>query len=648
MKNILRSFLYCCAFAALALSFTACGDDDTEGTADTGISNLNNPLAGKTISAYGETISLSFTASAAWQASLDFSGEEAWATIAAETGNTAAGDGSIRITVQKNKNDDPRTLGVVVQVTGKKSTRLAELTQASGVSDAALSQNLNRQMDEILKKDYLWNTEYSKLSVDFDVDYSDFLYTNLTKMGDTNIEDGGYYRAYTAYEGQRYIYSYIQEIGGSASAAAPKNVPVTRASNTTGIGLGSIMSSRLWDGKPNIGLILGYVFHNSPAEKAGLKRGDAIYEVNGVPLSSANYLDYWNELAYTPQGTYRLKFTRYIRDDKTGQYFMTEGNEVSVTAGTYQYDPVLYSVVMGYPKENPEHFIGYVVLQAFDGSAQDAVEYIISELKNNKITDLVLDLRFNLGGSVAQSRYLTSAIAGRAHDDEVFVNCTYNDGRKEPWTFGSGYSMSPDGLGKAPDLGLRRLFVITSEETASASELVINSLKGIDFPVYIYGSRTRGKNVGMISQVLTASGRRFEFAPIVFRCANAKNWDGYADGFEADYMVNDQDGVYKKPDGTTDDIDTFFPYGLTDWDDTINNASLYWAWCHITGTELPEDLKKAQEESGHVNPTSTQRRLLRQTDEMPLRIEQIPFQIERLPLQPQMGRFGSVIYKDNE
>lgn len=88
----------------------------------------------------------------------------------------------------------------------------------------------------------------------------------------TNKEDGGTYRAFSVNAGKRYIYSYIMETGSSRTRAN------TRATSVVGSGLGTFFSSYMPD-KTTIGLAIGYVYLESPAQKAGLRRGDVIVAV---------------------------------------------------------------------------------------------------------------------------------------------------------------------------------------------------------------------------------------------------------------------------------------------------------------------------------------------------------------------------------
>ena len=196
---------------------------------------------------------------------------------------------------------------------------------------------------------------------------------------------------------------------------------------------------------------------------------------------------------------------------------------------------------------------------------------------------MILDLRFNAGGAVAQSRWLSGCIAGAANGSKTFTKVVYNNGTTENWTFDYGYSNDTDNLGKPIDLGLERLYVICSYNTASAAELVISSLKGIDFPVYMIGCRTEGKNVGMTVSETTYNGRRFQFAPVTFWVRNAKDWGDYPDGMEPDEYVNNDNTI------TTDDVDNAFPYSFSDWGNLDFNIALQWAYCEITGKERWND-----------------------------------------------------------
>ena len=173
----------------------------------TGFSNVKNPREEQMISVFGETISVTFDASAAWTADIECEGN--WAQISNMTGNDKAGRGGIKIQFEKNPVMANRTANLYITVEGYSRTQLAVFEQSSGVEDNAMNDYLISEMEKRLTTEYLWAKEYKAIEKS-NVPYDQYLYTNLSKLGEVNIEDGGYYRDYSSYAGERYIYSYIQ------------------------------------------------------------------------------------------------------------------------------------------------------------------------------------------------------------------------------------------------------------------------------------------------------------------------------------------------------------------------------------------------------------------------------------------------------
>ena len=498
----------------LALLAVACTTES-----GSGISSIENPRADKLVSVYGETVTVTFAATAAWQADLVLSPEGDWAEVYQVQGNDGAGKGIVRVKITKNTTESERTAELYVTLNGHKRELVATLTQAAGENKSAMSDYLNKYMDERLVNEYLWADDYSKLNRDMSISYDKFLYTHLTKLGNTNIEDGGYYRDYSSNSGDRYIYSYIQEVTSTKSTVMTK---AGELSTTYGLGIGPLFASIFENGTDYIGLTVGYVYPGSPAESAGLRRGDTIYQVGNSRITRNDYQRYMQELFYNPKGTYQLGVARYEVNEAAQKYDLNLNHTIEITPAEYGYNPIIFAAIMTNQNVNgelPDFCIGYMASESFDSSAQEVLEYQIDQFINAGITELILDLRFNVGGEVQQSRYLASSIAGRAYDEMDFFKAEFNDKRVEPWKFQSGPSES-DVLGVAPEMGLKRLWVIMSENTASASELIIHGLRGVDFPVTLIGSRSEGKNVGMLVTQTMYNGRRFEFAPITYRGLN--------------------------------------------------------------------------------------------------------------------------------
>lgn len=553
-------------------------EEKPEEKPESGISNIQNPYLDKSVSFRGATVTVKFDASASWAAELKLAdaSDNKWVSISSSTMSGEAKKGcSVRVVFEANKTSEIRSAELWVSVEGYDPECIAELNQAaSGVSaDAEINEALNSYMHDILKEDYLFADAYNGQEIDLTVGYNDFLSTHLLSLGDVNIADGGYYRATQPDPGQRFIYTNIVEIQS-----------LTKAAQIGGFGFGPFISTALSANSSEMAIAPSFVRRGSPAEAAGLRRGDLIYAVNGTQLTTSTYRNYMTSLYQGTSGSYVFSFLRFEQDGNGG-YALNAYETRQVDAQVHIYDPVLHASIIKDP-DNEAVRIGYLVYESFDLNSQEFLEDAINGFVEAGISDLILDLRFNAGGAVAQSRWLSGCIAGEANGSRTFTKVVYNDGSTENWTFDYGYTNDTDNLGKPTDLGLDRLFVISSYNTASAAELVISSLKGIDFPVKMIGCRTEGKNVGMTVSETTFKGRRFQFSPVTFWVRNAKDWGDYPDGIAPDEYVNNDNSNYN------DDADNVFPYSFSDWGNMDYNIALQWAYCDITGkprwTHTPE------------------------------------------------------------
>ena len=629
MKTIYRILTALAVFAAVACS--------PEDVVDNGIQDVTNPMQGKSVYYKGETFDIKFKAEAAWTAELEFKQGEGWAQITRTKGNEAAGDGSVRLNFDANESGAERKVILWIRVNGKTDNLGFEIVQAGQPESSAMSEYLNSYMDEILEEDYLWAEQYRALERDLTVSYGDFLYTHLSKLGETNIEDGGYYRAYSANSGKRYIYSYIQEVTETKTKAGT-------LTDSFGLGIGPLFASPTGV-DDNIYLTVGYVYRGSPAETAGLRKGDNIYAVakgngNPVTITRANYQDYMKELFSSPSGTYTLMFARYDAptEEEPGVYPLNPDYDVTITAQPFGYDPILFAA---YLKKSdittsestdkwPDFCIGYLAMESFDLNAQFVLEDQLKQFADAGINELVLDFSFCVGGVVDQACYLASSIVGQANNDKIFFTALFNDGSKEDWTFGGNNPELPaaERLPAAPDFGLKRVWIIVSENTASASELIINAFRSqaVNFPVTLIGSRTEGKNVGMEVSYINYGTRRFEFAPITYWGLNADGTKGPADGFipEGINLMNNQNSSYD------DDVINIFPYTFGDWDNFDFNRPFYYIFCDIVGEERPQDKFDSEPVKSSASPAMPSAEPIASTG------------VRKVP-----GRFGTIIYRNN-
>ena len=175
---------------------------------------------------------------------------------------------------------------------------------------------------------------------------------------------------------------------------------------------------------------------------------------------------------------------------------------------------------------------------------------VFSNFKSGNITDLILDLRYNGGGSVSNCVVLSSLITGQ-FTGEVFSKQNWNSKLNDYWD-----SQNPDQLinkfvgslstGESLNsLNLQYIYIITSNRSASASELLINGLDS-HIQVIQVGDTTVGKNVASITihDYIDNDGNKnpnhtYAMQPIVLAIENSAGFSDYQDGLEPDYFIKE-------------------------------------------------------------------------------------------------------------
>ena len=181
--------------------------------------------------------------------------------------------------------------------------------------------------------------------------------------------------------------------------------------------------------------------------------------------------------------------------------------------------------------------MGYLAYQEFISSGADAVGAAFDRFAAAGITDLVLDLRYNGGGSTTQARNLASLAAGSALDGQVFADFRFsakNADRNFTQTFSAYFASKASQTDSTPLENLNRVFVITSAATASASELLINGLRPFKDVITI-GSTTFGKPYGFLPR--DACG--LTYYAVNFITANAQGFSDYSTGIAPTCAVAD-------------------------------------------------------------------------------------------------------------
>ena len=289
-----------------------------------------------------------------------------------------------------------------------------------------------------------------------------------------------------------------------------------------------------------------YIVPGSDASTKNIKRGDLFSGVNGVQLTIDNY----NELLFNDKLDYTLNMVSI-----NNGVFVNNGIEIFLSKEeNLEINPILINQVLDI--ENTK--IGYLVYNQFVADKSLQLNQIFGDFKNEGIDDLIIDLRYNGGGSVVNCIELASMITGQ-FSKQVFVQELWNSKMKEALTIDNGEEyflnrfVSTLSNGEAINsLSLNRIYILTSSESASASELLINGLKPFIEVIHI-GGRTVGKNVASITlydyvntfdadigvQQIKNPNHKYALQPIVFKIANKDGFSDYSDGLEPNYNLKE-------------------------------------------------------------------------------------------------------------
>lgn len=466
------------------------------------------------------SLGLSFTTESGYK--LDVDNAE---MIILKTGMESSTGGlhTVEFDLTANESTEPRTGAIYITVTGHNRMKLYEFKQ----SGAAAVSEVTRWVDERLRNEYYWLDEYNEKRGTFDLSlaYDKYLSTSLMSLT-TNTGDGGYLS-----NGSRYLYSNIKKESSTRAAMAAEEEPTVSS-------FGMVISSLLVgiDQKGTLAFCVDHVYPSSPAAEAGIKRGDMIYKVNGkstTDMTEANQI--FHDLQY---GTGTMELTLKTADLEKGEYVDAT---YSLTSADYKENPVAYCDILPIDENvNPNgKKVGYISYLSFDGDFNKSLVDSISSLAQKGATDVVLDLRINSGGAVTTALYLSSMLLDESYAGKYFAMLKHNpkntrfedERRKLVKSYTDPNTLSTSDL---PNLDIDKLWVIVSEFSASASELVISGMLGIDVPVFMVGIQTEGKNYGMDVITRTIDGDTYVYAPITFLVENAKGFSDYDDGFEPD------------------------------------------------------------------------------------------------------------------
>ncbi|WP_395044843.1 S41 family peptidase [Flavobacterium sp.] len=275
-----------------------------------------------------------------------------------------------------------------------------------------------------------------------------------------------------------------------------------------------------------------YIIPNSDAASKNINRGSIFYAINGTPLTISNYQSLLSATSYTVN----------LADFDNGN-ITPNGLSIALTKTELSENPVYASTIINQASKK----IGYLMYNGFYSSFENQLNSKFEQFKNENVTDLILDLRYNSGGSIATATRLASMITGQ-FSGQLFAKQQWNSKLEKYWSqnnpsqFINNFTNSIGNGNAINKLNLSKVYILTSRSTASASELVINGLKPYIQVVQI-GDRTTGKNVGSItlydspnfSKNNVNPKHKYAMQPIVLKTINASGFGDYQTGLLADY-----------------------------------------------------------------------------------------------------------------
>lgn len=296
------------------------------------------------------------------------------------------------------------------------------------------------------------------------------------------------------------------------------------------------------------GIVL-YVLPNSSADLQGVKRGDIFYAVDGNNLYYNSSID--NNYALLNANTYSINLGTYDTNGtpETDDDFVIPLNQsIFLTKEVFTENPIHVSKTLTVDSKT----IGYLMYNGFNGSSLE-LNNAFATFQSAGIEELVLDLRYNLGGYNSKAILLSSLITGQ-FNGEVLSQRFYNNEiqsyyeAEDPEFLLDSFINNENGM-TLNSLNLNKVYIITSTNTASASELVINSLNPYIDVVQI-GTNTRGKYQGSFtvydSPDFQKSGANpshtYALQPLVFKYANIEGNTDFLNGLEPDITLSETRG----------------------------------------------------------------------------------------------------------
>lgn len=266
-----------------------------------------------------------------------------------------------------------------------------------------------------------------------------------------------------------------------------------------------------------------YVYPDSPAAEVGLKRNDWVVDVNGRALNTGNYVEYFQR----PVSSCRYR----VATVKDG---LPDTSYIDMPAPRMINQPsVLTSKMISVGSRKAF----YILYNSFETADEDLLKVAFNEAMVQSPDDIILDLRYNPGGYVSTAQLLSTVLAPQGAMGQPWMNMIFND-KTEPQT--QTYTFDSGLLQGVSNLSYEHLYVITTSNTASAAEIIINTLRPyLGDRLLQVGTSTFGKNVAQ-SLFTDESYPQLEFWLTTAYVSNSEGFYEYYDnGLQPDYEAEE-------------------------------------------------------------------------------------------------------------
>ena len=381
-------------------------------------------------------------------------------------------------------------------------------------------------IEEVMRENYLWAEDMPV--IEKEDDYFQEPATFFKKLLSKNALNG---------KGDKY--SYMEE-----TKEASRTLTLDRAST---YGMEFILTSDPTGNTAHTFARVLYVLPDSPAQKAGIERGDWISAINEERITNDNYEK------LTQGGNVSLTRTR-ITPLENGPGWQVSKDVLNVGASVaMEINPFLVNKVW----EVDGQKIAYLVYNEFstgpnnegtESAYNEQMKQIFAQFKAQSPDAFILDLRYNNGGFLQCAQALGSLLAPATAMGQNFANLTFN-AKANPqvirYSFDTQYADA--------NLNLNKIYILTGQYTASASEVIINGLipyLGAENVVLI-GTKTEGKNVAMTSFKNETHG--LTLWPVIAYVSNANNEGDYSEGFQPTYHLDENNIIRWYPLGNPEE-----------------------------------------------------------------------------------------------